>query len=410
ALLTSSSHTRRARAHRSMCEQIERMSGAMASDMLELHTLRRALAEQAGLPTFYAYATRRAGQSDRFRAEMSTFRELVAHHITPLVAPIRAMQWERMGIAHPEPWDVLRLAPFGLPMLAERALPLDETYLDALRFIFTSPVEMFEAMRDSDTLVLRPAPADRDVSVVEAPPAVFSADTVVSVYAEAIDRTFLLMFNVPEDLFVHRLFYETGGLLFDRATAMRHAMTPVLPTERLARRVAADAMAVLSRRSWGAFYGGMADYARESEMTRWALRLPVLAALDEMEEFLARARVSNDVIFRHAWEEIAERYALPGTRDDRPSLLPLDRLWQLAPAMWRAPLSGILHALSMVTVLGTLPMGRHYQRLETCLTRLLNGTPGLDPIERLEEAGFPSPFEEATVEKAAFSLAYALGL
>ena len=93
-----------------------------------------------------------------------------------------------------------------------------------------------------------------------------------------------------------------------------------------------------------------------------------------------------------------------------PALIPADDLWLWSPLLWNRPLTGIFDALGAVTVLGTLPLGRRHQLLETSFGRLLEPGGARDPWRRLAEAGYPSPLEEETVRKASFALVDYLGL
>ncbi len=154
----------------------------------------------------------------------------------------------------------------------------------------------------------------------------------------------------------------------------------------------------------------MARYAREYDLTGLALDLPLCCALDEMEEFLSRARVTSLEVFRHAWGEIARRYLLPGSDGALPALIPLEDLWLYSPSLWSQPLTGIFRALAAVAVLGTLPFGRRHQVLETSFAQLLSNEEVTGPLARLADAGYPPPFEEETVLKARFALVDYLGL
>lgn len=154
----------------------------------------------------------------------------------------------------------------------------------------------------------------------------------------------------------------------------------------------------------------MTMYAREYGLTELLMRLPLACALDEMEEFLSKARISDMNVFRHAWREIAKRYRIPGTTEISPGFFPLDDAWLYAPGIWSGPLSGIIDAIALVTVLGVLPLGKQHQDLEHSMLRLLNIREGVEPTERLLEAGYPSPFDEETVRKAVFTIADFLAL
>ncbi|HZK28928.1 MAG TPA: hypothetical protein VFD19_01770 [Clostridia bacterium] len=407
-LLQSPSRDTRARAYHSLIGQISKHKEAVEENFLLLHTLRRSLGDQAGFASFYEYATRRSGLADR--SQIQRFRQHVQKHIAPLLGPIRAMQWERLGITRPQPWDTMYPAPFGVPILAAEAHPLEKTYLESLRFIFTAKVPLFETMTREGALAFHVSGAPngnealRRLCIRDASPDVLSA------YFPEIDQSFLLIAQVPQEMLARRLFSATGSLLFDHSTKIKRSLflpsCPVCPV----RRAVSHSMAFLSQRAWMSFYGNMTKYAREYDLTELVLRLPIACALDEMEEFLARARVSNMAVFRHAWREIASRYKLAGTQADTPDLIPVEDAWLFSPMLWREPLTDVFDAMAAVSVLGTLPMGQQHQRLEACFTHLLNNEDKVEPFARLADAGYPSSFEEETVMKAAFAIADFLGL
>lgn len=407
-LLQSVSRDRRARSYHSLIGQIGKNKEAIKQHFLELHTLRRSLGEQAGFSTFYDYATRRSGLSDR--SQIQLFRQRVQKHIAPLVRPIKAMQWSRLGISEPKPWDIMYTAPFGVPVLSPEALPLEKTYLDSLRFIFTAKVPMFETMTREDALAFHVSGATNYDGALQRALVRDASPDVLSAYFPEINQSFLLIAQIPQEMVARIVFSETGSLLFEQLTEIKRSFSiphsPVCPV----RQVVRQSMAILSQPAWVPFYGNMTKYAREYDLIDLVLRLPVCCALDEMEEFLARARVTNMAVFRHAWNEIASRYSLPGTETGNPALIPVEDAWLFSPMLWCEPLTDVFDAMAAVSVLGTQPMGRHHKRLEDYFTRLLNSDSGCEPFSRLTEAGFPSPFEEETVMKAAFAIADFLGL
>ena len=174
--------------------------------------------------------------------------------------------------------------------------------------------------------------------------------------------------------------------------------------------VAGYSFSLLSQRAWRHFYGSMSDYAQQYLVTAFAFELLFLLALDEMDEFLANSPVSDAATFEQVWCEIAERYALPGTDSVSPGLFPVRDLWFMAPSLLKRPLTGIVKALALVTVLGTLPFGRNHIQLEGYYVRLLNPHEGRNPLLRLLRSGYPSPFKEETIQKAAFAIADFLAL
>ncbi len=409
-LFQSASRDRRARAYNSLVSQLNKNREEMVSQFLELHMLRRMISEKAGYKNFYEYATRRVGLTDAFRSQIHMFRLLIQEYISPLAPHVRKLQWERLRIEEPEPWDLLYPADFGVPVLNRNAFPLDQTSIEACQFVCEAEVPIFREMVKHQALQISVLPTpDGDGS---SPLFLSHPDgtRLLNAYVKETDQSFLLMESVPQELFVNTFFYETGSLLFKQSNAKKGQYTLPNLNQSLAVKVAGHSLAFLSQKAWNSFYGPMTTYAREYLLSDVLLQLPLVAALDEMEEFLAKARVSDMNVFQHAWSEIARRYRLPGTLPDSPSLLPLQDMWLFAPHVWAEPLSTITDAIALVTVLGTLPLGKQHQQLENCLLRLLNTEDGEEPTDRAREAGYPSPFEEETVRKSVFAIADFLAL
>jgi len=165
------------------------------------------------------------------------------------------------------------------------------------------------------------------------------------------------MDGIPQENAVNLFFYETGCLLFDQSQYSKGEYALPNANSSLSRKIAGHSLSFLSQRTWGNFYGPMTTYAREYVLTELLLRLPLACALDEMEEFLAKARVSDMNVFQHAWREIAKRYRFGGTSEMVPGFFPLDDAWLYSPSLWSLPLSNITDAIALIAVLGVLPLG-----------------------------------------------------
>ncbi len=402
-LLQSPSRDRRMRAYYSLTSLLAGHREEAEGRFIEMHEARRLMASQAGFDSFYDYVLARAGLTPDSRIPIQAFRQLVQTHLVPLTRHIRDLQWGRLGLTDPRPWDLMYPAAFGLPQLDASAFPLEETYLKALRYIFTAKLPLFEEMKAGGALSFQVL-GDPGLGTGDRLPGMLSA------YFPEDERSFLLLSSIPQERFASLAFSETGSLLYSHSRAERQPCPLPLAEAPAIRPVVRHSMAFLSQRVWALFYGNMTRYAREYDLTERTLNLPVYCALDEMEEFLCRARVTNLTIFRHAWQEIAERYQLPGVSADYPGLIPLEDLWLCSPILWSRPLTGIFDVLAVVSVLGTLPLGRQHQSLEEYFTRLLNNEELADPLVRLADAGYPSPFEEETVRKAVFAIVDFLGL
>lgn len=408
-LLQSMSRDRRMRAYHTLAGDLARSLKETEQSFARLHELRRNLAEKAGYLSFYDYTVSRSGLDDQARPQIPVFRKLVEEHIAPLLPKARSLQWERTGQSEPRPWDLLYPAVFGVPVLDTQAFPLEDTYLEALTAIFTAKSPLYEAMKEKGALSFRVMPGP---GADEVPAELCSMDGgsgVLGAYMPGIGKSFLFLSQVPQERLGRILFSETGLLLLNQANAAQEEPFPFAAPEAILQTVR-HSMAFLSQKTWGLFYGNMARYAREYDLLELLADLPLYAALDEMEEFLCRARVTNLNVFRHAWGEIASRYQLDGAAAGSPGLLPPEDLWLYAPSWWTRPLEGIYYALGAVSVLGTLPLGRHYRRLEDAFVRLLVAPPEMPACQRIAKAGYPSPFEEETVRKAAFAMADFLGL
>jgi hypothetical protein len=405
----SASRDRRARAYNSLITQLNKSKAELIDQFLELHALRRVIGEKAGYKNFYEYATRRAGLTDTFRSNVHLFRLLIQEFVSPLTSHVHQLQWQRLSIEQPEPWDLMFPADFGVPVMSRQAFPLERTFVDACRYVCEAQAPVFEAMFNSDSLRLNVLPYADDEGDTTYYPAYSSATRWVRSHDPKNDESYLLMEAVPQEIAADLIFYETGCLLFEQSRPSRYYSLPNANTS-LSQKIAGHSLSFLSHRAWGAFYGPMTMYAREYGLTELLMRLPLACALDEMEEFLSKARISDMNVFRHAWREIAKRYRIPGTTEISPGFFPLDDAWLYAPGIWSGPLSGIIDAIALVTVLGVRPLGKQHQDLEHSMLRLLNIREGVEPTERLLEAGYPSPFDEETVRKAVFTIADFLAL
>ena len=410
-MLQSLSRERRMMAYRSLAGRMARYRNEAEKQFVELHQVRRDMAGQAGFKTYFDYAMTRSGLTEETRARVTTFRQLVQEHLAPLAFPIRTGQWRRLAITDPKPWDVMYTASFGLPVIDLAAYPLEKTYLKALSYVFTDKVPLFESMMEAGTLSFQVTGGPREGAASFDFCERDAQEGVLSAYFPDLDQSCLLLPHMPQEWFASAVFTETGSLLLEQSAGQQLPCPLPMAETRLVTGVARYSMSFLSQRIWSLFYGNMARYACEYNLTEMALDLSLYCALDEMEEFLCRARVTNLDVFRHAWGEIARRYHLPGTADELPALIPTDDLWLYSPSLWGHPLTGIFRALVTVTVLGTLPLGRHYQILETCFAKLLkNHEQASDPFSRLSLAGYPPPYEEETVLRAKFAIVDYLGL
>lgn len=406
----SASRDRRARAYNSLISQLNKEKTEMLGQFLELHMLRRKICEKAGYKSFYEFATRRSGQTSTFRSNVHLFRLLVQEYVAPLVSHVHQLQWRRLGIEDPEPWDLMYPAEFGVPVLSRQAFPLEKTFIDASRYVCKAQVPEFEKMLDQGDLrtsVLSNSNDDSESSF-------FAAHSSGTRWLRAHDpgknESYLLMDGIPQENAVNLFFYETGCLLFDQSQYSKGEYALPNANSSLSRKIAGHSLSFLSQRTWGNFYGPMTTYAREYVLTELLLRLPLACALDEMEEFLAKARVSDMNVFQHAWREIAKRYRIGGTSEMVPGFFPLDDAWLYSPSLWSLPLSNITDAIALIAVLGVLPLGKQHQDLEHSTLRLLNVREGVEPTDRALEAGYPSPFNEETVRKAVFAIADFLAL
>ena len=408
-LFQSSSRDKRARAYNSFISQLSKSREEMVGHFLELHMLRRMISEKAGYKNFYEYETRRVGQTDSFRSQVRAFRLFVQEHVSPVMIHLFRLKWERLGLEEPEPWDLMYPAEFGLPKLRKQAFPLDKASMDACQLVCEAEVPVLKDMLGRQALYLGVLPTPEDISspVMSSHP---WGTRLFSAYSRQKEQSFLMMESVPQELLAGTLFYEIGTLLFEQSNATKGLYTLPSFNRMLAKKIAGHSLVFLSQKAWNTFYGPMTLYAREYLLSEILLQLPRACALDEMEEFLAKARISDMNVFQHAWREIAGRYHLPGMPGCGPGLLSPGDVWMYAPDLWSAPLSGIADAIALVTVLGTLPLGKHHQHLENCLLRLLNNADGCEPVDRAKDAGYPSPFEEETIRKSVFTLADFLAL
>lgn len=409
-LLQSPSRDHRMRAYLSLSGRMAAQRQEAEAQFLALHELRRNIGQKAGFSTYHDYVVAKNGLLEKDRADIHKFRHLIEKHMVPLAAPIRQAQWERIKINDPAPWDALYMAIPGVPTLFEEAFPLEDTYLEALNYIFHSKLPFFDAMRRDGALSFHVTGAEGHLNSHQNICTHDAMAGVNSAYFPEIEQSFLLLSSVPQEWLCRILFSETGALLVDQSSDRYECWSKEAADRDLLRQYARHAMVILSQRAWGMFYGHMTRYAREYALVEWALELPLYCALDEMEEFICRARVSNLAVFRHAWSEIAARYSLEGSAPNNPGLMPVDDLWLFSPLWWTKPLMGINQALAKIAVLGSLPFGRYHQRLEEYFTRLLTHEGNETVLRRIEGAGFPSPFDEETVQKAAFSIVDFLGL
>lgn len=409
-LLQSMSRDRRRRAYQSFRKRMSEKKADLEAIAFQIHQVRRALAEKAGYGSFYDYELARTGQEGEDRSDIKDFRLLVQKHLAPLTGPIRRLQWERLALQDPKPWDVLYPANFGLPVLDPEALPLEEVLSRSLPLIFSPKESPLESLLEKEGLQIKVRAVPGYEGFYPCTGMGGGPSGVRGTYIPSEDRSFLVLAESPQELLVRSLFSEIGYLLYDRALARTGSSFLLSAEEARGFQVARQSMVYLSQRVWQHFYGKLARYAREYDLTMQTLDLPLYCALDEMGEFLARARVTNLTVFRHAWNEIAIRYGLAGTQADQPDLVPVEDLWLYSPSLWIRPLTGIFHAMATVSALATLPFGRRHQKLEEAFRRLVGQEGPEDSLDRLAYAGYPSPFEEETFMKAAFAIVDFLAL
>lgn len=427
-LLQSDSRERRERAWHTLAARMEEGRDTMMNRFVELHALRRTITESAGYQHYGEYAVRRYRLTDSFRTHIPDFRETLRRHIMPLIAPIQALHQKRLELDVIEPWDLLYPANFGPPRLHMDEESLEEAWINVLRQLLTTRVPQFEKMAREGKINLNVLNGERSPVVFGETPSVIVAPFVDP------SNLFLALSNIPQEYFAHTLFFMSGALMLNPLAVdsvscelfpiLDHALSQhddsnvvdaatlaaSVPPTFLTACVAGYSFSILSQRAWRHFYGLMADYAQQYLVTTFSFELLFLLALDEMDEYLANSSVSDATIFEQAWGEIAERYALPGANSLLPGLFPVRDLWFMAPSLLYRPLMGIVKALAIVTVLGTLPFGRNHIQLEGYFVRLLNTHEGRNPLLRILRSGFPSPFKEETIQKAAFAIADFLAL
>lgn len=403
-LLQSMSRDRRKRAYQSLEDRMLGFKSQLEVAFTRLHEVRRTLGQEGGFSSFYDYALARGGLTEAMRARIKDFRQLVQKHLLTLSPPIMTMQWERLGIQDPRPWDLMYPANFGLPTLDPQAFPLDETYIKALSLIFPDGLALSERMQEEGGLTLGVTGEPGLDSVFSPYCTGAGMSGVLAANFTDLNRSFLVLSQIPQESLGSLLFSETGFLLLDQSDQKTRWPFPP-PAERdLVHQLARYSMVFLSQRAWHLFYGSKTPYARQYDLSQLALDIPLYCALDEMEEFLCRARVTNLAVFRHAWNEIANRYGLAGTWSGHPGLVPVEDLWLYSPLLWARPLTGIFQTLAAVSVLATFPLGRRHQALENNFRRLLDLGGQGQPLESLIQAGYPSPFQEETVIKASFAI------
>ncbi len=406
----SASRDRRARAYNSLISHLNKNKTEMIGQFLELHMLRRMISEKAGYKNFYEYVTRRAGLTDTFRSQVHLFRLFIQEYVSPLILHVHQLQWRRLSIEVPEPWDLMFPAEFGVPVLSRQAFPLGDSFVDACRYVCEAQAPVFQGMLDRNALRVSALPSANDDGDTSFFSAHISGTRWLRSHNRRNNESYLLMEAIPQEIAAHLFFYETGCLLFEQSQRSTGEYTLPNANLLLSQRIAGHSLSFLSQRAWGNFYGPMTMYAREYALSEMLLQLPLACALDEMEEFLAKARVSDMNVFQHAWREIAKRYRIGGISEMIPGFFPLDEAWLYSPTLWSDPLSNITDAIALIMVLGVHPLGKRHQDLEHSMLRLLNVKEGVEPTDRALEAGYPSPFSEETIRKSVFTIADFLAL
>lgn len=84
--------------------------------------------------------------------------------------------------------------------------------------------------------------------------------------------------------------------------------------------------------------------------------------------------------------------------------------WFLDMDLFDRPLSSLNRVLALITILAERPHRDRRNRLEKKLNLLLTSNPNLPILNRLEHAGFASPFASETLKLAAFTVCDILNL
>ena len=200
--------------------------------------------------SFYSLR-RRAGQTNTFRSNVHLFRLLIQEYVAPIISHVHQLQWRRLGIEDPEPWDLMYPAEFGVPVLSRQAFPLEKTFIDASRYVCEAQVPAFEKMLDQGTLstgVLSNTNDDSESSFF----ANYSSGTRwLRAHDPEKNESYLLMEGIPQEIAANLFFYETG-FLQSVAAFERRVCAPECNSS-LSSKIAGHSLSFLSQRTWGNF-------------------------------------------------------------------------------------------------------------------------------------------------------------
>lgn len=411
--LQNPSRDYRIRSFDSYMASLERERQVTRERFTDLHKIRRELADRAGFRTFEEYQIRRSGVSDMLHDAIPTYHKLLRQHFLPLARAVRSQHAERLDVSALKPWDYFLLSPYGTPELNADSYPLSQCFISCLEEIIEKQVEYFVDMNEAGNLLLDPASSANENDMRERRlkrSDVTDDSFTMHLFMPDSQETMLVLQNIPQELIVDRLFNMTGKVLLDLSEILRNPLyLPRLPAH-YERDLAGSSLALLSYGSWDKFYGSMADYAREWHLTQYALELPVLSAMDQMDRDLARSDESDMDVFADLWQAVMANYSIDHRSAQLFSFAPVDEAYLYLPELWSKPLTSIYRGLSLVQTLASFPFRRYNYTLEENLVRFLNLENRKNPLTRAMAAGYLSPFTNETFRKATFLLADKLGL
>ncbi|MDD4324207.1 MAG: hypothetical protein PHR37_05185, partial [Eubacteriales bacterium] len=407
------SRDQRIRAYDNYQALLERDRQITHERFTDLHKIRCELAEKAGFKSFEEYQIRRSGVSDMLHDAIPTYHKLLRQHFLPLAKTIRSQHAQRLDVSVLRPWDYFLLSPYGTPELDEESYPLADCFISCLEEIIEKQLEYFVKMNNECDLLIEPAPSanENDLRVRRLKRSDIADESfTMHLFMPDSQRTMLVLKNIPQELIVDRLFNMTGKVLLDLSETLRNPLyLPRLPAH-YERDLASSSLALLSFSSWDKFYGSMADYAREWSLSQYALELPVLSAMDQMERKLSRSTESDMNIFTDFWQSIMANYSVDYSSTQLFSFAPADEAYLYMPELWSKPLTTIYRGLSLIQTLASFPFRRYNHTLEENLVRFLNLENSKNALTRAMTAGYLSPFTNETFRKATFLLADKLGL
>jgi hypothetical protein len=411
--LQNSSRDQRRGSYDNYMASLERDRQVTHERFLDLHKIRRELADKAGFRSFEEYQIRRLGVSDMLHDAIPTYHKLVRQHFLPLASTIRFQQAERLDLNMLRPWDYFFLSAYGTPELDADSYPLAECFLSSLEEIIEKQLDYFVDMNTEGNLQIKPAPSANESDLRESRLSCSDIEDesfTLHLFMTDSQKTTLILQNIPQELIVDRLFNMTGKVMLDLSETLRNPLyLPRLPAH-YERDLASFSLALLSYKSWDKFYGSMADYAREWNLTQYSLELPVLSAMDQMERELGRCGESNMRVFAGIWQTIMANYSVDYSSTQLFSFAPAEEAYLYLPELWAKPLSSVYRAVSLIQTLASFPFRRYNHTLEENLVRFLNLENRKNPLARAMMAGYLSPFTNETFRKATFLLSDQLGL